>query len=197
MPSNFTASLRFEMQFTGENVNTWGVRLNSVIERVDYAIAGFLIVPVAANVVLSTSNTANDQARAAMLRFTGAGGFSVTIPSVSKVYVVENDCTAAVIVTTGSGDTVQVDPEDTLLIFCDGANVSQLGFDSQGIKDYIASVAFAASGTLPAQAGNAGKFVYTNGTAASWRSVTLTDLSDWPAAQASIIQLAFAAAVAL
>lgn len=197
MPSNYTVSLRFEMQFTGENVNTWGEHLNSTIKRIDYAIAGLLSLPVTANTTLTTSNSADDQARAAMLNFTGAGGFAVTIPSVSKTYIVQNSAALAVIVTTGSGTTVTVDPEDILHLTCDGTNVRELGFDGLGIKAYIASVALGASGALPATAGNAGKYVYTDGSVAYWKTVTLTDLSDWPAEQGNLKKYACAVAVAL
>ena len=34
------------------------------------------------------------------------------------------------------------------------------------------------AGALPAQAGNAGKFVKTDGVTASWQAVASTDLSD-------------------
>jgi hypothetical protein len=185
------------MQFTGENVNTWGIRLNSTINRIDYAIAGWLSLPVTANTTLTTSNSSDDQARAAMLKFTGAGGFSVTIPSVSKHYIVQNAATLSVIITTGSGATVTVDPDDILHVVCDGTNVYELGFDGLGIKAYIASVALGASGALPATAGNAGKYVYTDGSVSYWKTVTLTDLSDWPAEQGNLKKYACAVSVAL
>ena len=42
MPSSWSASLRFELQFTGENINLWGDKLNVVLQHADYAVAGWL-----------------------------------------------------------------------------------------------------------------------------------------------------------
>jgi hypothetical protein len=192
MPSSYTDSLRLEEQFTGENINVWGIKLNGVIEKADYAIAGWLSLPVTANTALTSFNGIADQASVAMIEFTGAGGYSVTIPSVSKQYTIRSSATAAVIVTTGSGNTVQIDNGDFVQIGCDGTNVYSVGFGGLGLKDYIASVAFTASGALPAVAGNAGKYVFTDGTTSYWKSVVLADLSDWPATQTAITDLAFA-----
>ena len=40
MPSSWSPSLRFELQFTGENINLWGDKLNAVLGHADYAVAG-------------------------------------------------------------------------------------------------------------------------------------------------------------
>lgn len=197
MPSSYSSSLRLEEQFTGEGINVWGIKLNAVISRLDYSIAGWLTLPVTANVTLTTSNSADDQARAAMIEFTGAGGYSVTIPGVSKTYMIRSSATASVIVTTGSGSTVQIDNGDFVQIGCDGTNVYSVGYGGLGLKDYIASVAFTASGALPAVGGNGGKFTFTDGVTSYWKSVVLADLSDWPATQIDITDLAIASAINL
>jgi hypothetical protein len=190
MPSNFSASLRFELQFTGENLNSWGDHLNSVISKIDYAIAGLLTLPVTTNVILSTATLLDDQSRAAAIKFTGAGGFSVTIPSVSKTYLLMSTATAPVIVTTGAGSTVQVDNGDILWVICDGTNVLQPGYGGLGLKAYISAAALGASGSLPAVAGNAGKYVYTDGSTSIWQIVVLNDLTDWPATKIELEDLA-------
>lgn len=199
MPSSYTSSLRLEKQETGSNLNTWGVRLNeSGLDRIDSAIAGWTTIALTSSRALTSSNTAtSDEARMAMLKFTGAGGFTVTIPSVSKSYYIWNAASAAITMTTGGGTTVQVDPGDILAIICDGTNVYQLGFNSVGIKDYIQSVAWASSAALPAQTGNAGKFVKTDGTNASWQTVQTTDIGDWSTKRSEILSLSAAFAVAL
>lgn len=197
MPSNFSASLRFELQFTGENLNSWGDHLNAVISKIDYSIAGLLVLPVTGNVILSVSNLADDQARAAAIKFTGAGGFTVTIPSVSKTYMLHNAATAAVIVSTGAGSTVQVDPGDIVWVICDGTNILQPGYNGLGIKDYIASIALASTGVLPAQGGNAGKYIFTDGTSAFWKTINLADVADYAADRGNILDEATALAVAL
>jgi len=195
MPSSWSASLRLELQFTGENINTWGDRLNAVFGHVDYGVAGFLTKALTSSPsALTTANALDDEARAAMIKFTGAGAFTVTIPPVSKAYLVWNACTGAVTVTTGAGATVSVDPGDIVQVFCDGSNVKTPGYGGSSIKDYVAATAWSYNaGNLPAQAGNAGKFVTTDGVGASWRALSSSDLAD----NATILGRAVALAVAL
>ncbi len=194
MPSSWSSSLRFELQFTGENINLWGDKLNAVLAHADYAVAGWLTKPLTGDAALATANAGDDEARAAMLKFTGAVPFTVTIPSVSKAYLVWNACAGPVTLTTGAGVTVSVDPGDIVQVACDGANVKTPGYGGLSIKDYVAATAWSYNaGALPAQAGAAGKFVKTDGTTASWQSIASPDLTDYPA----LIGRAVALAVAL
>jgi hypothetical protein len=201
MPSSYSSSLRFELQFTGENVNSWGDKLNSALSRIDTAIAGYEAIAVAANVTLTSNNGSADQARTAMLKFTGAGGYSVTIPSVSKQYTLWNACTGTVTVTTGSGTTVVMNSGDKTVVWCDGSGVYQLGFAGYSLKDYIDQAALGATGSLPAAAGNSGKYIYSNGTSWAPRTPVTTDLSDFTSYMATAtttatgLAIAFAAAL--
>lgn len=196
MPSSWTPSLRFERQFTGENINTWGDRLNVVLTRADYAIAGWLTKPLTGNTTLTSANDLDDEARAAMIKFTGgAGPFTVTIPAVSKAYLVWNACAGAVTLTTGAGATITVDPGDMVWVATDGGAVITPGYGGASIKDWVSSVAWSYNaGNLPAQTGNAGKFVKTNGVTASWQALSTADLTDYASA---VKGLALAFAVAL
>ena len=196
MPSSWSPSLRFELQFTGENINLWGEKLNAVLGHTDYAVAGWLTKPLTGNVTLATANAADDEARAAMLKFTGgAGPFTVTIPPVSKAYLVWNATAGAVTLTTGAGATVTVDPGDIVWAASDGGAVKTPGYAGSSIKDWVAGVAWSYNaGALPAQGGNAGKFVKTDGTTASWQALSTADLSDYASA---VKGLALAFAIAL
>lgn len=186
MPSTFTPRLRLEMQAAGENLNTWGApKLNNVIARLDAAIAGWTVLALTGDYALATSN-GDDEARSAMLKFTGAGPFTVTIPSVSKRYDVWNACAAAVTLTSGAGAVAIIQPGEKVSVACDGVGVHRLqptDFGGQRVtnlaaptanqdaatKKYVDDTAFAASaGNLPGQAGNAGKVLTTDGTVASW-----------------------------
>ncbi|MFI4965818.1 MAG: hypothetical protein ACHP9T_10665 [Caulobacterales bacterium] len=211
MPSSWSASLRFELQFTGENINLWGDKLNSALAHADYAVAGWLAKPLNGDAALSTANAGDDEARAAMIKFTGAGPFTVTIPSVSKAYDAWNACSAALTITTGAGAAAVVQPGEIVRIVCDGANVKRVvatefgGKQITGVADpttaqgvatkaYADALAFTANaGVLPAQAGSAGKFIRTDGTTASWQTVSTADLSD----NAAFLGRAVALAVAL
>jgi len=102
MPSSWSPSLRFELQFTGENINLWGEKLNTALTRVDTAIAGWLVKPLTGSTSLSAVNDGPDEARAAMIRFTGAltEPATVSIPAVSKAYLIWNAADRVVTLTT-------------------------------------------------------------------------------------------------
>lgn len=196
MPSSWTSSLRLEQQFTGENINTWGDRLNVALRHADQAVAGWLTKLLTGPATLTTLNGADDEARAATIKFTGgAGPFTVTLPAVSKTYLVWNACAGAVTLTTGAGAAITVDPGDIVWASCDGSAVKTPGYGGVSIKDWVSGVAWSYNaGNLPAQAGNAGKFVRTDGSTASWQALSTADLTDY--AQA-VKGLALAFAVAL
>ena len=198
MPSSFTSRLRLEQQAAGENLNTWGApKLNNVIARLDFAIAGRnAIVLVGGTYVLSASN-GDDEARGAMLDFTGTAPASVTLPSVSKIYLARNSTSGAVTLTSGSGTSVILDPGIVALVACDGTNVFELGVNSQGLKAYVDAQAWAGqAGTLPGQTGNGGKLLKTNGTSPNWAALSTSDLTDYATDQATRAAAAKAFAIA-
>jgi hypothetical protein len=181
MPSSWSPSLRFELQFTGENINLWGEKLNATLAHADYAVAGWLTKPLAGDAALTTANAGDDEARAAMIKFTGeAGPFTVTLPPVSKSYLVWNACGGLVTLSTGAGASVAVDPGDMVWIATDGVDVKTPGYGGASIKQWVEAVAWTYNaGNLPAQAGNAGRFVKTDGETARWASIASTDLADY------------------
>lgn len=196
MPSSWSPSLRLELQFTGENINLWGEKLNAVLQHVDHAVAGWLTKPLSGNTTLTTANAADDEARAAMLKFTGgAGPFTVTLPAVSKSYLVWNACAGPVVLTTGAGGVVTVDPGDIVWAVTDGGAVKTPGYGGASIKEWVSNVAWSYNaGALPAQSGNAGKFVRTDGNTASWQTLSSADLADYASAVKGL-SLAFAIAL--
>jgi hypothetical protein len=183
MPSTYTSSLRFELQQTGENLNTWGVRLNTSLQRIDLAIAGYVSIAISGDHTLTVSNTSDDQARSAMLKFTGAlaSPSVITLPSVPKSYASIWNATDKILTfSTGAGAVVAVNPGDKLTnLFCDGSNVYEPGYNGLGFKDYIASLMLASTGELPAQPGNAGRFIKTDGANATWQIVLVGDIGDY------------------
>lgn len=197
MPSSYSASLRFELQFDGENTNTWGDKLNAVLTHVDYATAGFLTKALTGDYTLTTALAADDEARAAMIKFTGAGPFTVTIPPVSKAYLIWNACSAAVTITLGAGATVVVDAGDVVHVACDGSGVKTPGYGGLSIKDFISASVLSATGALPATAGNDGKSLVV--TAGVWLPTQLTsaNLSDTASRDAAALGRSVAFAVAL
>ena len=97
--------------------------------------------------------------------------------------------------TTGAGAVVTVDAGDIVWAVTDGGAVKTPGYGGASIKDWVSSVAWSYNaGALPAQSGNAGKFVTTNGTTASWQGLSTASLSDYASA---VKGLALAFAIAL
>lgn len=174
MPSTYSSSLRIELQAAGENLNTWGApKLNNAFTRFDKAIAGRTAVTLAAsNYTLTTSNTLDDEARSMILDLSGTGGCQLIIPSVPKAYFIRNAAVGNVTVTTGAGSTVVMATNDSGWMFCDGSGVFTQAIAGVSIKAYVDAQAWSVvSGTLPAQTGNAGKYLGTDGTTASWSSI--------------------------
>lgn len=196
MPSSYTNSLRFVLQATGENLNTWGVlNNNSMIALADYAIAGRAAFTLSGSKTLTTANGATDEARAAMLDITGGTGGTITIPAVSKIYLVRNGASGNVVITTGGSQTVTIRPGESLLVFTDGTDVrSTLSTNFMGnritnvgtptasadaaTKSYVDTTAWNLNtGVLPGQGGNAGNFLTTNGSVASWAAIQVANVT--------------------
>lgn len=188
MPSSYTTRNRLTLQATGENINLWGQILNSgVFELLDFMADG--VVTIAESVTLSTANGSVDQARGRFLNIVSAA--TVTIPSVEKWYLVR--ALAACTVTNGSA-SVNIPAGEVTFIVSDGVSIwkqSTTTFEGQRLKNigtptvntdaatkkYVDDTAFsAAAGNLPGQAGNADKFLRTNGTGAEWALPTINQI---------------------
>lgn len=99
MPSTATPSLRLEQQGTGENTNTWGIKLNSsTIALIDSAIAGrtYIDNPYSGQ-ILSALNYSADQARQPVIQFSGAVSGStdatILVGAVPKLYLIRDFAT--------------------------------------------------------------------------------------------------------
>jgi hypothetical protein len=181
MPSSYSTSLRVELQFTGENINLWGDKLNAALSRLDSAIAGWTAISITGDYTLTTANGSADEARSAMLKFNGspAANATITLPPVSKQYFIFNNTNKVLTFTTGAGATATIDAGDKMLIACDGSAVHDgIYFGGYGLKDYITAQT-ATAGAVPGVAGHAGKYLYADGASAFWRQPSTADLSDY------------------
>ncbi len=176
MPSSPTSRNRLEKQATGENVNTWGVRLNeSGLDLIDAALDGVTSFTMSGPVTLTSVNYAADQSRSRLLHVTGGTGGNLTIPNTEKIYAIRNASSGVVSVGV-SGATgaarLNVPAGASGWLWCDGTTTRALVVDETilaAARAYTDDAAFgAASGNLPGQAGNNGRFLQTNGTTAAW-----------------------------
>jgi hypothetical protein len=103
MPSTYDPLLRLELQATGENATTWGIKTNTNLDLLAEAIAGAAPLNVAGSgdYTLSTANGAEDEARQAILVLSGTltGNRNIIIPSSPKTYTVINNTSGAFTVT--------------------------------------------------------------------------------------------------
>lgn len=140
MTSTPSSRLRLAKQAPGDNFNAWGNVVNTaVIDMVDEAF-GFIEIVVNANVTLTSNNYTSDQSRRAVLRFTGAGGFTVTVPGVEKLYTVDNRCAADVTVKMASGTGAVVRAGTAAQVIIDGTNSSVIDPTLDKIKPAAAAV---------------------------------------------------------
>jgi hypothetical protein len=224
MPSSYSTSFRLNYQAPGDNLNVWGTTLNTgVFQLLEDALAGAVTQTLSGPLTLTSVNGATDQARCLALNITGGTGGTITAPGVKKLYFVRNAASGAVIVTTGAGATATFaagevgfcySPDGinyyrtTVTTAFGGAILTGVGTPSAATdaatKGYVDGVAFTmAAGSLPGQGGNAGKFLSTDGTTASWQTPTVTTAqitdyaSDQAAKTATATKLAIAFAAAL
>lgn len=131
MPSTYSSNLRLELQATGENTSTWGVRANNDFELIEDAIAGLATVAMGnANVSLSALNGATDQSRNMFVSLTGANTAIrvVTIPSVSKLYFIGNFTSGGfdIQVKTAAGAALNIANGVWSIVNCDGTNCNNI-----------------------------------------------------------------------
>jgi len=140
MASVATTRLRLDKQATGDNPNAWGIRLNAALDLIDES-QGVSIVPVTADVTLTSNNYTSDQSRRAVLRFTGAGGFTVTVPAVEKLYLIDNRCAADVTLKTASGVSAVIRAGTRVPAYVDAVDTAAVDPTLDKIKPPVAAVA--------------------------------------------------------
>ena len=109
--TNFTPLLGLALPTTGDLSGTWGTTVNTAItDLLDDAVAGTVTLSADADVTLTTTNGADNQARNAVILWTASNGATtrnVTAPAQSKAYIVINAGTGSVVV-RGAGPTTGI-----------------------------------------------------------------------------------------
>jgi hypothetical protein len=126
MPSTYSTRLRLELIADGEQAGTWGSRTNvNLGTLIESAIAGYRTIAMPdTNYTLTTSNGGDDDARYAVLNFTGTltATRDVVVPAVSKLYVVRNQTSQSINIKTASGSSRTVPSGRTVYLVVDGTN---------------------------------------------------------------------------
>lgn len=185
MPSTYDPLLRLELQATGENATTWGVKTNTNLDLIAESIAGAVTLNVAGSgdYTLSTANGAEDEARQAILILTGAltGNRNIIVPASPKNYTVINNTTGAFTVTLkqAAGTGLTIPTTGPTITVC----TSTTCVDSIGATPYTKSFLAA---TSVAPAASALGLANTATTSASPTGIALITAVDTSAGRAAI-----------
>jgi hypothetical protein len=151
MPTGNTTLLGLALPVEGELDGTWGDVVNdSITSLVDSAVAGTTTLSTDADVTLTTTVLASNQARQAIIRWTASNGATtrnITAPAQSKPYIVINAGTGSVVL-RGAGPT-------TGITIVSGEKCLAAWSGSDFVK--VASTAISnLTGTLPVTSGGTG-----------------------------------------
>ena len=127
--SSTYSNLKLQLMATGENLATWGnvtnINLGTALEE---AVVGSADVTFASgNVTLTLSNVNTTQTarnlRLNLIGTTGGSTRNLVVPSIEKVYIVNNTCADSVVVKTTAGTGITVPAGKTMWVYNDGVNV--------------------------------------------------------------------------
>ena len=152
--TNFTPLLGLALPTTGDLSGTWGTTVNDAItDLIDDAVAGTVTLSANADVTLTTTNGADNQARNAVILWTASNGATprnVTAPAQSKAYIVINAGTGSVVI-RGAGPTTGVTVASGFK-----ALVAWNGSDFVKVASSLVSLTSDVTGTLPIANGGTG-----------------------------------------
>lgn len=117
------SNLGIELMATGEQAGVWGTTTNRNLELIEQAIGGVATIAITAGTTsLSIPQGSLDNARSAVLKFTGSTASTITIGpnDVEKVYFIHNASSATQTIKQGSGNTVAVPPLSFKIVYLEG-----------------------------------------------------------------------------
>ena len=131
MTTQYTTILKLALPVQGELSGTWGDVVNdNITQMVEQAIAGKATIDSwTANAhTLTTADGTTSESRCAILELTDTGtaltgAGTVTCPTNTKLYIVDNNTAEIITIKTAAGTGVAVPVGKTMLVYCDGTNV--------------------------------------------------------------------------
>jgi hypothetical protein len=127
MPSTYS-NLKIELIATGEQSGTWGTTTNTNLgTAIEEAITGSANVAFSSSdVTISLTNTnATQTARNLRLNLTGTSGGArtLTVPTIEKLYLINNGLADACTVQNSTGTGIAVPAGKTMWVYNNGTNV--------------------------------------------------------------------------
>lgn len=128
MPSTYS-QLKIELIATGEQTGTWGATTNTNLgTALEEAITGSADVTFASgNVTLDLIDTNGTQAarhlRLNLIGTTGGATRNLVVPTIQKLYLINNNCTNDIVVKNSTGTGITVGAGKTNFVYNDGSNV--------------------------------------------------------------------------
>jgi len=155
--TTFSPLLGLALPTTGDLQGTWGTTVNDAITSlIDSSVAGTTTLSTDADVTLTTTNGAANQARSAVLLCTGARTTvkTITAPAQSKAYIVINATTGGFgVKVVGSGPTtgLTIGTGEKSLIAWNGSDfvlVSSTGINTTTANTFTATQTFSGSSSV-------------------------------------------------
>lgn len=157
MASTYSSKLGLQLPATNEQSGVWGdttdLNFGKLIEQ---AIAGATVLDVTSAGGAYTPSSLDgsvDQARSAILQFTGTPGVAttITLPTKAKVYIVRNDTDGLLYLKTAAQvSPVEVGLDEANIFYCDGTDIKK------GIEVVVSPI-------LPVSKGGTGAGTFTAG----------------------------------
>lgn len=154
MTTGNTTLLGLALPVEGELDGTWGDVVNdSITSLVDSAVAGTTTLSTDADVTLTTTVLAANQARQAVLLWTASNGATtrnITAPAQSKPYIVINAGTGSIVL-RGAGPTtgVTIISGEKCLAAWDGSDFVKIATST---ADGVSTISFGSTGLTPSTA---------------------------------------------
>jgi hypothetical protein len=169
--TNFSPLLGLALPTTGDLSGTWGTVVNdSITGLIDSAVAGTTTLSADADVTLSTTNGAANQARNAIILWTASNGATtrnITAPAQSKAYLVINAGTGSIVI-RGSGPTAGVTVASGVraLVAWNGSDFVKIVSNPVVLTTDVSGILPVANGGTGASSLTANNVILGNGTSA-------------------------------
>jgi hypothetical protein len=171
MATAYTSLLGLALPVTGELSGTWGDTVNnSITALLDSAVAGTTTLSADADVTLTTTTGAANQARSAVILWTASNGATtrnITAPAQSKAYVVINAGTGSIVI-RGVGPTtgVTVTSGTKALVAWNGSDFVKVASNSINLASEVTGTLPVANGGTSLTTLTANNVILGNGTSA-------------------------------